>query len=684
MTALSRTDVTRESVLKAIAEFDRLGRKAFLAKYGYGPALTYRLRHERRLYDPKAILGVAYGLEHDCPPLRPWEFSGGAEHCARLLARLGFAVLHQGVRLTEEALACGLRLLARVRRTVARLTAKGHAYLVGLVGCGKAKKATKAKARFLYTSPAFRMALAISERRCDETLILSAEHGVVELDQEIAPYDTALTKMPKAARQAWGAKVQATLKRRFESRRVRYLVLAGAAYAAAVTGLGCDVEEPMRGMGTGQRMAWLSEQSKAIAPALNFAKKPEISTDRIRYFLPDAQDFADPSFDFERENRSPDRVRQRDDLYVHEIYQGERVLDGFLLSKGIVESVSGGAGHFSQAQRLRLFREGVRAFYRLPEGLATMGDCGAFSYVDHDAPPFTVDETIEFYAACGFDYGISTDHVIKAYRPAWDALGLFDEVPPEVRQRQALTLELAAEFLARSRGQQYAPMGVAQGWSPQSYAAATVALQRMGYTYIALGGIVRLKNDDLLDVVRAVGAVRNPGTTFHLLGASRPDHLAAFAENGVASFDSTSSLRQAWTDRVKNYHTEDRPYAALRIPQVGANRTLVRRIEAGEVDQSEAIDAEREALRQVARFDAGKASAGAALRALVNYEAIHSPTESRETDYRETLEDAPWKRCPCAVCQALRHHVILFRGSERNRRRGFHNIRVLYRRISSE
>lgn len=203
MTALSRTDVTRESVLEAIAEFDRLGRKAFLAKYGYGPALTYRLRHERRLYDPKAILGVAYGLQHDCPPLRPWEFSGGAEHCARLLARLGFAVLHQGVRLTEEALACGLRLLARVRRTVARLTAKGHAYLVGLVGCGKAKKATKAKARFLYTSPAFRMALAISERRCDETLILSAEHGVVDLDQEIADPSGRSKSNPRASDRGW-------------------------------------------------------------------------------------------------------------------------------------------------------------------------------------------------------------------------------------------------------------------------------------------------------------------------------------------------------------------------------------------------------------------------------------------------------------------------------------------------
>lgn len=683
MTALSRSDVTRASVLAAIAECDAIGRKAFLAKYGYGASLAYRLRHERRTYDSKAILGVAYGIEHDCQALRHWEFSGGAEHCARLLARLGFTVLHHGVRLTVDALSCGIRLLARVRRTVARLTLKGHAYLVGLVGCGKVKRATKAKARALYTSPAFRMALQIAEHRCDETLILSAEHGVVELDQEIEPYDKTLAKMPKPERQAWIAKVQASLKRRFEARRVRYLVLAGAAYAAAVTGIGSDVEEPMRGMGTGQRMAWLSQQTRAIAPALNFGKRPEISAGRIRYFLPDSQDFVDPSFDFDRESRSPDRVRQRDDLYLHEVFQGERVLDGFLLSKGIVESVSGGAGKFSQSQRLRLFREGVRAFYRLPEGVASMGDCGAFSYINHETPPFTVEETIEFYAACGFDYGISTDHVIKEYRPAWDA-GLFDEVPPEVRQRQELTLDLARSFLRRSKDQRYVPMGVAQGWSPRSYAASVEALQRMGYQYIAMGGIVRLKNDDLLDVVRAVGAVRKPGTTFHLLGASRPDHLAAFAENGVASFDSTSSLRQAWTDRVKNYHTEERPYAALRIPQVSGNRVLIRRIEAGEVDQDEAIAAEREALLQVARFEAGKASASAALRALVNYEAIHSPTESREPDYRQTLEDAPWRRCPCAVCTTIGHHVILFRGSERNRRRGFHNTRILFRRVSGE
>jgi hypothetical protein len=674
----SKQDITRTSVLEAMAAFDALGRKAFLKKHHYGASSAYRIRHERRLYDSKAILGVAYGIEHGCDPLRPSDFSGGAEHCARLLARLGFTVLHRGAKLSEMALSSGLRLLARVRRTVANLSLKSQAYLVGLVGCGKAKLKEPAPARALYTSPGFRMALAIAEKRCDETLILSAEYGVVEPSQVIAPYDKTLSKMPKRERLEWASRIQACLKRRFDSRRVRYLVLAGAAYASAVTGMGCEVDDPMRGQTQGQRMAWLSAQTRQ-SPAVHTRAKSEIADRRIRYFLPDAQDFV-PSFDYERETRDIDRVRQRDDRYVHEVFAGERVHDGVLLSKAIVESTNGGAGKFSQAQRLRLYREGIQGFYRLGPSLASMGDCGAFSYIDHESPPFSVDETAEFYESCGVDYGISTDHVIKAYRPDWD--GLFDGVPAEVRQRQELTLELAQEFWTRSKGLRYTPLGVAQGWSPSAYAKAVQGLQAIGYSYIALGGVVPLKNDALLEVVRAVGEVRRPSTRFHLLGVARPDHLGAFQESGVASFDSTSPLRQAWTDRHSNYHTATRAYAALRIPQVGSNPKLKRRIEAGEVSQSEAFEAEREALRQVGRFHIGKASVGAALRALVNYEAIHSPDESRADDYRTMLEDAPWKRCLCTVCQSIGHHVALFRGSERNRMRGFHNVRIFYKKVT--
>ena len=44
-----------------------------------------------------------------------------------------------------------------------------------------------------------------------------------------------------------------------------------------------------------------------------------------------------------------------------------------------------------------------------------MGDCGAFSYVNEDKPPFSVESVIEFYENGGFDYGISVDHLILQY-----------------------------------------------------------------------------------------------------------------------------------------------------------------------------------------------------------------------------------------------------------------------------
>ena len=46
-----------------------------------------------------------------------------------------------------------------------------------------------------------------------------------------------------------------------------------------------------------------------------------------------------------------------------------------------------------------------------------------------------------------------------------------------------------------------------------------------------------------------------------------------------------------------------------------------------------------------------------------------------------TLADKPWKSCPCAICKELGIHVVLFRGAERNRRRGFHNLHVLRQRL---
>lgn len=83
--------IKRDDVLKAIAEYDELGRDGFLSKYGYKPATGYLLVHENRTYDSKAIAGVAHKFDQG-RALRSDELSGGRSHAAKWLARLGFAI----------------------------------------------------------------------------------------------------------------------------------------------------------------------------------------------------------------------------------------------------------------------------------------------------------------------------------------------------------------------------------------------------------------------------------------------------------------------------------------------------------------------------------------------------------------------------------------------------------------
>ncbi|MCO8266298.1 queuine tRNA-ribosyltransferase tRNA-guanine transglycosylase [Haloferax sp. AB510] len=47
-------------------------------------------------------------------------------------------------------------------------------------------------------------------------------------------------------------------------------------------------------------------------------------------------------------------------------------------------------------------------------------------------------------------------------------------------------------------------------------------------------------------------------------------------------------------------------------------------------------------------------------------------------DYRRTLTNRPWESCECPICSEHGIEVCIFRGNDRNRRRGFHNTRRFY------
>ncbi|MFE7973556.1 HNH endonuclease [Streptomyces shenzhenensis] len=90
---MALTDITRTEVEKAIEECDRLGRVGFLERYGFRRARRFLVAYEGRHYDSKAIIGAAHGYLPGQRPLMAREFSGGAQHAARLLKGLGFDIL---------------------------------------------------------------------------------------------------------------------------------------------------------------------------------------------------------------------------------------------------------------------------------------------------------------------------------------------------------------------------------------------------------------------------------------------------------------------------------------------------------------------------------------------------------------------------------------------------------------
>jgi hypothetical protein len=203
----------------------------------------------------------------------------------------------------------------------------------------------------------------------------------------------------------------------------------------------------------------------------------------------------------------------------------------------------------------------------------------------------------------------------------------------------------------------------------------------MGYRRVALGGLVPLKSPEILAVMEKVSAARRADTELHLLGVTRCDHVPEFRRLGAASFDSTSPFRQAFKDERDNYYTRDRTFIALRVPQVEGNAKLQARIRAGEIKQELARGLEQDALEALAAYDRGQTPLDEALSALCSYEQLHDGKRDRRELYREALLEAPWKECECAVCQEVGIQVMLFRGTERNKRRGFHNLHAYSLRL---
>lgn len=92
--AVAWDPVSRDYVVRALQEYDRLGPEEFYSAHGFAPATTYELIWDERRYPPKAILGTAYEFATG-RRLAPGDFEGGKSGAVRVLGQLGFSVQHR-------------------------------------------------------------------------------------------------------------------------------------------------------------------------------------------------------------------------------------------------------------------------------------------------------------------------------------------------------------------------------------------------------------------------------------------------------------------------------------------------------------------------------------------------------------------------------------------------------------
>lgn len=87
--------LTLEAVDATLAEFDAIGRDAFLSKYDFEPAKGLYLVRDGKRYDSKAVVGAAIGRLPGRTPLRASEFTGGVASVVRVLESLGYLVIDE-------------------------------------------------------------------------------------------------------------------------------------------------------------------------------------------------------------------------------------------------------------------------------------------------------------------------------------------------------------------------------------------------------------------------------------------------------------------------------------------------------------------------------------------------------------------------------------------------------------
>jgi len=131
-----------------------------------------------------------------------------------------------------------------------------------LISCVSKKLDRKSTAENIYISPLFKKNLTYAKSlKPKEIYILSAEHGLLKLTDEIEPYDKTLNNMRSNEIKEWSKKVINQLKSLTDLKNDEFTFLAGEKYRKFLIPELNNVKTPMKGLKIGKQLQWLTKQN---------------------------------------------------------------------------------------------------------------------------------------------------------------------------------------------------------------------------------------------------------------------------------------------------------------------------------------------------------------------------------------------------------------------------------------
>ncbi len=127
-----------------------------------------------------------------------------------------------------------------------------------LISCVSKKLEYKAKAENLYISTLFRLSLVYAKKlKPDKIFILSAKYGLLNLNDEIVPYNETLNDKSTSDIKVWAKKVVIELEKLTNLGNDLFIFFAGKKYRKYILPYINNYEIPLKGLRIGEQLKFL-------------------------------------------------------------------------------------------------------------------------------------------------------------------------------------------------------------------------------------------------------------------------------------------------------------------------------------------------------------------------------------------------------------------------------------------